>query len=917
MVKKITAAGSFLGPIGREERMIFQDIILACVVSFLVMCCLFPDLLVFHRVGFYRFSDTMMPYEGVFALVNNFFHGGIQLWDTHDQMPLAFQPLTVGMYSWTNVVTGMAFIFFAPFFSSPAEAFHVIYSVVYFAAPFIIRVAGIYLLLRRFCPDRRVLFFFCVFGNTIMVPHFFMGFGATECYGYFFLLAHFILRFFEEFKLRSLLFFGLIFTIAVSAAPLTSLEYFYLGIHFVILSALSWAVVFNRQKFLKAFGRLRDLVRTKERRDLWKAVIKIGLAVLVCLLIMGPNIHMLLANWHDYEFKAEASRFVDPHSIKAYFERPSYHAPQQEYFWRWLNYLDNGWDHSWLFLGFLSLVFVAAGSLVSRDNRKYIFLLALIFIWAINSPRTSGWLGGLAHWTNALTNPVKFLPRSFHMTGAFMSSLIALPLAALGGQALWDLFNKVKVARRDRVRVGLFVLVLGTVILIIFGKMPFEEKQYMARAALCLAILLISVVLRYWDYRIRLGILIACLLAILLNDGRAMYRYLKVVGDNLKVTAFRIGGLDQAGEASLDYLNPKVLPHRTFFSLSPTARAPAYIASDGIGMDGIFFQYTDLYKYLLPATNYTPRHISYAGWPGSSQPLVVYDRGNWPGDRELLDYLSRDHRIIYQADFAVPAGPGLMRDILNRGWDHRVVTIDAVGAQTEAAMLKGLPASLPEKKEPALEWRTLRLPLDKKYATGKGGLREFAIPLPEDFPAYLTTTIFTDDRSLIRAFLDREDSLELTPAQGKLVRPLTFDVNNYRTQALSVMLEKDASVDGVEVVLQYQQNERSGIVDIWKNEPDNFGFDYMASDRGWLVLHYPYDKRWRMKVDGKPAMVQRVNKSFIGVPISAGRHKVLLQYWPGTLLRPFIFVSFLVLIITLWGVTLLAIKEEPCRRSIS
>ena len=63
---------------------------------------------------------------------------------------------------------------------------------------------------------------------------------------------------------------------------------------------------------------------------------------------------------------------------------------------------------------------------------------------------------------------------------------------------------------------------------------------------------------------------------------------------------------------------------------------------------------------------------------------------------------------------------------------------------------------------------------------------------------------------------------------------------------------------------------------------DDFGFIYQAPYDGWLVMHQPFDPKWKLSVDGKPAVFYKTNKSFIGFSLSKGRHAVLLRYWPGT-----------------------------------
>jgi hypothetical protein len=625
---------------------------------------------------------------------------------------------------------------------------------------------------------------------------------------------------------------------------------------------------------------------------------------------------MMIGNFHDYEMDAGNSRFVNIWSVTEYFKRPVFFAPQKEFFWRWLDYRSNDWGNTWVFFGYLSLFLAVIGLALKRDSRKYIFLATMLLFWLINSPRTETGLSGLAHWLNAITNPLKFVPRSFHMVGAFEINFIFLPLAAMGAQALWDLFRSGRQAK-DLWRLLLVAGILGVILASVFGGVSFEVKQYLARGAfLSLALLLIAAAMRP-SGPVRNGLAAACLIALVFNDGRAVSAYIQEFAAPIRVASYGLQGLESAGEVNLDYRNPKILPRRMYYSFHNIGPVPFFIATDPLGMQGIYRQFTDLYKFMARANNYRPRHISYGAWPGDSKPYTAYTFQEWPGDKEMYLYLSRDPRLIYLAEHAVHDRPGIWSEILLKDWGRRVVVLND-GKAKDARVLDDLPGGLPDDKAPAeIEWQEARIPLNTATTAENYNLLELSLPLPGSFPSYLATTIFADDRALISAALGKDGEVALTPAQGKLVRPRTFDVNNMMPGRLLLMMEKGSAVSGPDLVLRYQKNERSGIVDIWKNEPDNFGFDYIAPHRGWLVIHYPYDKKWRMKIDGKIATIHRVNKSFLGVPIEEGKHRVFLQYWPEAWLRPFTVVGLLTMVATLWGTVFLGVREGSCQGSAS
>lgn len=53
---------------------------------------------------------------------------------------------------------------------------------------------------------------------------------------------------------------------------------------------------------------------------------------------------------------------------------------------------------------------------------------------------------------------------------------------------------------------------------------------------------------------------------------------------------------------------------------------------------------------------------------------------------------------------------------------------------------------------------------------------------------------------------------------------------------------------------------------------------------GYLVLSDPFYPGWRVAVDGRPVEILRANYAFRAVAVSAGTHRVTMDFWPGTAL---------------------------------
>lgn len=157
---------------------------------------------------------------------------------------------------------------------------------------------------------------------------------------------------------------------------------------------------------------------------------------------------------------------------------------------------------------------------------------------------------------------------------------------------------------------------------------------------------------------------------------------------------------------------------------------------------------------------------------------------------------------------------------------------------------------------------------------------EYSLPLPDGFPHYLATNVFTSDRDTIRL---QVGGRELAPAQGYLVRPFTFDVRNVETDRLVVALPVDQPVDRP---LTLTVVTDGFLKEVSPNGNDAMGFDIVAPSAGWMVWRNPYEEGWQATVDGRAVPISIANKTGMAVPVPAGGSRVLLSYkGPGTAWR--------------------------------
>ena len=59
---------------------------------------------------------------------------------------------------------------------------------------------------------------------------------------------------------------------------------------------------------------------------------------------------------------------------------------------------------------------------------------------------------------------------------------------------------------------------------------------------------------------------------------------------------------------------------------------------------------------------------------------------------------------------------------------------------------------------------------------------------------------------------------------------------------------------------------------------NEMSFEISSDDDGYLVSTLPYDRNYRILIDGKEVETEIVNTAFLGAPISAGTHQVTIVY---------------------------------------
>ena len=527
---------------------------------------------------------------------------------------------------------------------------------------------------------------------------------------------------------------------------------------------------------------------------------------------------------------------------------------------------------STLFLSFLAIA-------LSRQKIKHVFCAAIAAVFLINTVPNPSSLLSIAHWINALTNPFNFLLRTFHMATLLMPFLF-FPLVAFGLQVIFDGIAGITFNTHQDRR-GIFLKLYVIIFLLSLCFVPNALKLYVGvQGFLWGAVSWFAFFKPKGSFRLVMGlvIIIFCVECAALS----VFIHNSMQKEEKPLIPRQIDGLDMTLPVVLDYQNPKILPFREFDRVDLRFIDPIIFSYQN--NFGLFYQFGTLARFMHGPSLYRPMHISYAD---------LYR------DREIQWYLMHVPQTFSLADYAAAENRVNFYNVLAYGLYERVAIVSPLEKDPQALTDPARMTFGPMPNDQI--WKKFTFDFHVARVRNHGGSVEYGFRLPNDFPSYLSTTVFTADYTSWKLSIGGNT---LLPVQGKLTQDFTFDVQNVREGWLILQLPSGMDINSpIELHVKMPQ----GISDVWQNNHDRLGITYEAWRDGWLVIHYPYDPKWQITIDGALARVYRVNRYFIGTPITKGTHKVSIEYWPHTPLRFLLTLSligvwaaFIALVIYLW-----------------
>ncbi len=844
--------------------------IAAMLINLVVAAWLYPEFFTHLDFRLVEGNETCAPMQGVFSLISQFYQGGLQLFDRYDLINGAYTQLSVGMYTPVYFLIALGYIILSPLVKQPALFFHHWEVFAYFTFGLLLRTFGTYLLAFYMTKSRLTAVITTVWVNcfcAIALIHL-GGLSISMVHDYLPLLLFCLVYYWETRSFKAIVASVLVFLLAVNNGVLYGLGYFYQTLHLFLFDMLIIWFLFQR-------GR-KPLLKDKIN---WNTVVKVAAVAFVILLPVWFWAQSLV---HDFEMAGSGlggtqGRFNRIYNPVAMMHDPlRYFVSAKDILSHAYDFTVSGWYLNATFVGITSIVLAVIGLTLAKHSYKYVFMTSAVMMGFLNVPSTQGGWMVWAHWIDTVTDPFCFLVRTFHMSLLLWYLTLAIPIC-LGVRACIAIvrqqFDKIYANRIDYLKGALLGLLAGS----FFIPNP-QIKNYAVDVLGLFLVFLIVFDTRKFSVSTRIRTAAVLFLVIMGIEFRALNTYIHTPSvdmnmmywDGLRIKPRIYQPMySPAVPMVLDYQNPRVLPVRFFYRADSQVIFPLLVELEG--MFGQFYGYMPLATRLAQEGSlYVPREKIFKG----------VDK-----DGLIQEYIHRDGRIMYMADAAIAPDPQKFAAILASHLDRRVVQAEGGHAELIQNFKDlNLPAALPQN----FLRHDYAFTLEKARSRRRPEGMEYQWPLPKDFPKYLATGVLTPDVYLWHCLVNGR---ELLPAQGALVYPGTFDVNNLRDGYMTVLLSQD-DVLGPEP-LQLHVLTPAELKEVWRNTEDQFGLTYTAARDGWWVIHMPYDPHWQLFVDGLKTPVTQINHYFIGTPLSAGEHKILLSYWPESPLRALVLLSTL------------------------
>ena len=383
-------------------------------ISLLFLFFVNPDYFFYRNIRFTSGHDISQPFFSSFIITENIFNKDFDNWNIFDQVNHSYHHLTSGLYTLPALLESLFFLILKNFTSDQAILFHLTHTYSYQILCLIFRSLGAILILNLYRVNFFEKIFFIILLNTLYSVSTISGVMVGFIYSLMPIAIYFIIKIDRDFKLKDILLFLLFLSFIFSQAPLMTISYFYLPLHFCIIFLIC-----------KKIKKLKEIKPNLSLKNFIKFLIFFSF-VLYIIFFNFKFYNILDDTTSLYEISENENRLKNFLDYKGHFNLNTPDHINFTFFSNFINYQKNAFNISGNFIGIISLILFFIGTFKSNHKEKWIFFMSTMLIFFLLGSRVQNLssFSYFAHLLNFATNPFSALIRDTHMSYLLIQYLI-------------------------------------------------------------------------------------------------------------------------------------------------------------------------------------------------------------------------------------------------------------------------------------------------------------------------------------------------------------------------------------------------------------------------------------------------------------------------------------------------------------
>jgi hypothetical protein len=504
-------------------------------ISLLFLFFVNPDFFFYRNIRFTSGHDISQPFFSSFIITENIFNKDFDNWNIFDQVNHSYHHLTSGLYTLPALLESLFFLILKNFTSDQAILFHLTHTYSYQILCLIFRSLGAILILNLYRVNFFEKIFFVILLNTLYSVSTISGVMVGFIYSLMPIAIYFIIKIDRDFKLKDILLFLLFLSFIFSQAPLMTISYFYLPLHFCIIFLIC-----------KKIKKLKEIKLNLSLKNFIKFLIFFSF-VLYIIFFNFKFYNILDDTTSLHEISENENRLKNFLNYKGHFNLNTPDHINFTFFSNFINYQKNAFNISGNFIGIISLILFFIGTFKSKLKERWIFFMSTMLIFFLLGSRVQnlGSFSYFAHLLNFATNPFSALIRDTHMSYLLIQYLI-FPNVVMGYIFIKDSKSSFKFSNN----IEFYIFLVFFLFLIFSSKMIITEVPKYS------FFILVSLLLLYFLKKLNKTKSIICLIFLLFLVDilllKSYFKYIPYIKEKIILREFE----NKEKKYLIDYQNP-------------------------------------------------------------------------------------------------------------------------------------------------------------------------------------------------------------------------------------------------------------------------------------------------------------------------------------------------------------------------